>query len=242
MKKSSETQLIHRKGVSKAEEEPTNPSIRLKKKRPLMIGLTGGLGSGKSSVGKMLDSKEIKVVDTDDISKELMVPGTPVYDEIVRKFGKGILSAKGAVDRARLAGIVFQDSAKRMILEQIVHPAIREEVFRRAGQAAESGILCFVVEATLIYESHFDRECSAVIVVNARPDQQRERTRQERNYPDHHISAVLAAQMPLSEKVKRAAFVIDNSGTLGETRRQVAVLRIKLIEMAQSSAKARHRD
>lgn len=231
--KRAQTRLIPRKGVAEKEEEPTNPFLRFKKRRPLMIGLTGGLGSGKSTVGKMFDSKEIEVVDTDDISKELMVPGTPVYDEIVRQFGKGILSVEGNINRARLAEIVFQDVSKRIILEQITHPAIREEVFLRAEQAGENGALCFVVEATLIYESHFDRECDAVIVVNARPDQQRERTRQERNYPDHHIDAVLAAQMPLSEKVRRAAFVIDNSGTLEETRRQVEALRIKLIEMAQ---------
>jgi len=202
----------------------------------LRVGLTGGIGCGKSTVAAMLRELGCHVLDADQMAHRLIEPGQPAYDDVVREFGREILDPAGRVDRAKLGAIVFADPARRASLEAITHPRIFEERARELRRLEESdphGIA--IIEAALLVEAGYYKQLDRLIVAWCRPDQQLARLTDPafgramtRDQADRRI----AAQLDLAEKRKLADDEIDCSGTIEETRRQVVALVEKLKRLA----------
>ena len=203
----------------------------------LRIGLTGGIASGKSTVDRMLRDRDYMVFDADAISHELLEPGQATYDAVVRAFGDGILGAGGAVDRGKLGAIVFADPAKRAALNAILHPRIRdisEDWFARLDGPGGPSIA--FEDAALILEAGLRKYFDRVVVCWCRPEQQVERFK-ERGLSLDQAARRIAAQMPIDEKRRLADDVIDCSGSLEDTKRQVEALLAKLEQEAGASGK-----
>jgi dephospho-CoA kinase len=194
----------------------------------LKIGLTGGIASGKSTVAYLLRNRDCQVLEADPLGHELLEPGQAAYDEVVREFGAGILGPGDKVDRAKLGAIIFSDAARREKLNQILHPRILA-VLRQWFSALEraGGLDLAVVEAALIVESGFHKELDKLIVCWSKPEQQLQRL-VERGLTEGQARLRIAAQMPAEEKRKLADIVIDCSGTMDETERQVDAALSKL--------------
>lgn len=194
----------------------------------LKVGLTGGIASGKSTVAYMLRNLDCQVLVADTLGHELLEPGQSAYDEVVREFGDGILGPGDKVDRAKLGAIVFSDAAKREKLNQILHPRILQVVrqwfdsLERAG-----GNDLAIVEAALIVEAGFHKELDKLIVCWCKPEQQLARLTQ-RGMPEEQAKLRIASQMPADQKRALADEVIDCSGSIEETEKQVAMVFAKL--------------
>lgn len=207
----------------------------------LKVGLTGGIAAGKSVVGEMLVALGAHLIQADAVSHQLMQPGEAVYQEVVRAFGAGVLNPDGSVNRERLAEAAFGGGNKPSRIQElnkIVHPAVvkkQDEWMESVGRRDPKAIA--IVEAALILEAgaamHFDR----LLVVTCRPEQRVERWAARRNVDVEtarlEVARRMAAQLPDEEKIKAADFVIDNSGSLDETKAQVGALYPKLREEAQ---------
>jgi dephospho-CoA kinase len=183
-----------------------------------LIGLTGNIATGKSVVAKMLEELGATVLDADALVHELQRKGTPVYNDIVAAFGPGILDREGEIDRKALGAIVFTDPAQLRTLESIVHPAVLIESMRHIMEAPTRVV---VYEAIKLIEAGRAEMCDALWVVTARSDVQLQRLMRDRQMSEADARQRLEAQPPQSEKIKRATVVIDNSGSLDETRQQV---------------------
>ncbi len=183
-----------------------------------LIGLTGNIATGKSTIAKMLENLGATVIDADALVHELERKGTPVFDDIVATFGPGILDQTGEIDRKALASIVFADPAQLRKLESIVHPAVLIESMHRI-MAAETSVI--VYEAIKLIEAGRAEMCDALWVVTARSEAQVQRLMRDRHMSEAEARQRVAAQPPQSAKVEQANVVIDNSGSLEETGRQV---------------------
>lgn len=191
----------------------------------LKVGLTGGIASGKTTVAEMLAARGCRVLYADRIAHELMAPGQPAYDEIVRAFGRDILHAGGAIDRRRLGEIVFADAARRAELNRIVHPRVIAEIekeFARLAAAQPDAIV--VVEAALLIEAGYHRRLDKLIVTVSTPEQQLERLMKKTGLSRTRAEERLAAQLPAEEKRRHADYEIDCSGSLAATEQQVEKL------------------
>lgn len=183
-----------------------------------VIGLTGNIATGKSTVAKMLEELGATVIDADALVHKLQRQGTPVYDDIVAAFGPDILDQAGEIDRKALGAIVFADPAQLRRLESIVHPAVLIESMRRLMAAATP---VAVYEAIKLIEAGRAEMCDALWVVTARPDVQLQRLMRDRHLSEAEARQRIAAQPPQSEKIRRATVIIDNSSSLEETWQQV---------------------
>ena len=200
----------------------------------LKLGLTGGISVGKSVVGEMLAAQGAHLIQADAISHQLMQPGEPVYQDVVRAFGPGILNPDGTVNRPRLAEAAFGTTPSRIQeLNKIVHPAVvskQDEWMETVGRRDPKAIA--IVEAALILEAgaakHFDR----LLVVTCRPQQRVERwatrTKVDLETARREVARRMAAQLPDEDKIKAADYIIDNSGSLDETKAKVHALYPKL--------------
>lgn len=190
----------------------------------LVVGLTGGIGSGKSTVARLLAERGAFVIDADQLAREVVAPGKPALAEITRTFGPAVLAADGSLDRAKLGARVFADAEARAQLNRIVHPEVRKLSALRIQDAVNQGVPVVVYDVPLLYETGLETSFPLVIVVDA-PEATREARVVARDglTPDE-TKARMNAQLPLSEKVRRADFVVDNGGTLEETSRQVETL------------------
>lgn len=198
----------------------------------LRVGLTGGIGCGKTTVAAMLRELGCHVIEADKVAHQLMQPGTPAFEEIVREFGARVVGLDGRIDRKALGAIVFEDSAKLQRLNRIVHPRVIEEQDRQLVElekADRRGVA--VVEAALLVEAGYHERLDRLVVVWCRPEQQRERLL-ARGMPAEEIEKRIAAQMPLEMKRRLANDQIDCSGSLDETRRQVEALVARLRQLA----------
>jgi dephospho-CoA kinase len=186
-----------------------------------VFGLTGNIGSGKSTVAAMLRDAGIPVLDVDRISKEVTAPGGRAYDSVVQAFGRGIVQDDGSIDRKRLGEIVFAEPRLRTQLEAITHPAILEGVKEAIAGIKREGHRAAVVEATLIHESGRKGLFEAVISVSCDRETAISRLAARDGMTRAQAEARLRAQMPADLKAGASDYLIDNSGTLDETRRQV---------------------
>ena len=185
-----------------------------------IIGLTGGIGSGKSTVSEMLRELGAAVVDADAGARAVVEPGQPALAEIREAFGDEVLGPDGGLDRERLATLVFADEDARSRLNAITHPRVREWMAEQVQAAVAAGQEIVVLDIPLMYESGLEGGVESVVVVWSPPETQVERA-VARGMNEADARARVAAQMPIDEKRARADHVVDNSGSLEDTRRQV---------------------
>jgi len=190
-------------------------------------GLTGNIGSGKSSVARLLAARGVPVVDADQIAREVVQPGRPAHREIAERF-PGVIGPGGALDRKALAARVFNDPAEREALNRITHPRIAEEVSARLGALAGAGHPLAVYEAALIVENGLHHGLDGLIVVTAPEDAQLARLRLRDGMSEPEARARIAAQLPAADKARLATFVIDNRGSEADLAAQVDRLLEKL--------------
>ncbi|MFO8060687.1 MAG: dephospho-CoA kinase [Bacillota bacterium] len=180
---------------------------------PIIIGLTGGLGSGKTAVGDFLRRGRVPVISCDEISHQLMRPGHPMYERTVAEFGDSVLDADGRLDRGKLGERIFSDPDARERLQEITHPGILEEMGCRLRQLATEGARVVILDIPLLYEEGLEDMCDEVWVVWCRREQQVRRVMRRDGLSEDEVNRRIDAQMPLQEKIRRADLVIDNSGT-----------------------------
>jgi len=185
-----------------------------------VIGLTGGVGSGKSTVAEMLRELGATVIDADQAAHEVYAPGTPGFDAVVAEFGADFVR-DGAIDRQRLGALVFNDDAARLRLNAIVHPLVREWMAARTAEAFERGDTIVIQDVPLLFENGLEGLFSSVLLVYAPEAIQLERLVEGRGVPSERARAMIATQMPIDEKRRRAHHIVDNSGTVEQTRNQV---------------------
>lgn len=197
------------------------------------IGLTGGIGAGKSTVAQMLADRGAVIIDADAISRELMEPGSDVLDETVRAFGSAILTADGRLDRAALASVIFENEAKRKELNSIVHPAVRSEAERQAATAqADPGFSGVLIEdIPLLVETGQAHRFDGVVVVETALAERLRRLVDQRGMSRADALARIQAQASDQERREIATWLVDNSHSLEETRRQVETVYGQILEM-----------
>jgi dephospho-CoA kinase len=187
-----------------------------------LVGLTGGIGSGKSTVARMIAELGVPVLDADELAREVVAPGQPAAAEIAAAW-PAVAQPGGGIDRARLARIVFADPEARLRLEAITHPRIQELAEARARALAAAGHRLAFYEASLLVETGRHRDFDGLVVVTCSPKRQLARAVARGLSPDE-ARARMAAQLPLADKVRAATHVIDNDDDLEATRAQVEKL------------------
>jgi transcription termination factor Rho len=208
-----------------------------------VIGLTGSVGCGKSTVAEMFKKEGAKVIDADAIARALTAKGTPIFKKILETFGKDhpeILAKSGELDRDALARVVFRNDKKLAALNEIVHPAIRQEEIKLLSKLGDAEIV--VLSAPLLFENKMESLVDHIVVVTIDDDSRVERLKESRGWGKREINARMKAQWPEDEKVAHADYVIDNSGSLEETQEQAkeTLAQIREVESkAEEEEKAR---
>jgi len=186
-----------------------------------VIGLTGGIASGKSTVARMLEKLGAVIIDADQLAREVVMPGTPAYRAIVDAFGSGILNPDLTIDRRELGRLVFADAAARKRLEKITHPAIGMRAEERLAELRRAGLPAVFYMAALLVEAGVTSRVDEIWVVYVDRETQVARLMERDGYSREGALGRIAAQMPIEEKKKLGDVVIDNMGTPDETERQV---------------------
>ena len=185
----------------------------------ILVGLTGGIGSGKSTVSAALAERGAVVVDADAIVHELQSPGQPVLAAMVERFGEGILNADGSLDRKAVAALVFGDADALKDLGEIVHPPVRDEIFRRVVEQDDTDNVV-VLDIPLLTESGWEG-LIGTIVVDLDPEIAVARLVEHRDFDEADARARIAKQATREERLEKAAFVVDNSGSLDDLAPQI---------------------
>ncbi len=187
-----------------------------------VIGLTGGIASGKSTAARTLAELGARVVDADEVAREIVAPGQPALAEIVRAFGRDMLLPDGTLDRKRLGALVFADDDKRRQLNAITHPRIALETAARLGKLRDDGVPVAVYEAALLVENGIHKGLDGLIVVACDEATQLRRLVDRDGFSEAEARARIAAQASVAEKIAAATWVVDTSGPLAETKKQLA--------------------
>lgn len=182
-----------------------------------VFGLTGGIGLGKSTVAVCFRARGVSVIDADLLAREVVAPGTPGLAEIRTRFGDEVIDARGELDRARLAEIVFHDDDARRALNAITHPRVRDLALTRVQELAAQGEPLACYEVPLLIESGLGDVLRPLVVVVVDPATQVERTMRRDGSTREHAEARIRSQMPLAEKARLADHVIDNGGSVAAT-------------------------
>jgi dephospho-CoA kinase len=186
----------------------------------LLVGLTGGIGTGKSTVARMLEKRGAVVFDADALARQAVAPGTPGFDEVVERFGPNVMAPGGGLDREALASIVFADQAARRDLEGIVHPEVRR-MFAEGCEEYRDSDRVVVLSAPLLVETGMHTAFDLLIVVSAPVATQIERLMRDRGMPERDVQARIDAQLPLEAKEEVADVIVHNEGTLEDLETQV---------------------
>ncbi|MCX7570688.1 dephospho-CoA kinase [Tumebacillus sp. DT12] len=199
----------------------------------MIVGLTGSIATGKSTVSKMLAEHGAVIIDADKIVRRVQEPGQPAWRGIVEHFGEGVLQEDGTLDRAKLGDLVFQDSTNRQRLNEIVHPIVREERDRETAQARERDSQAIIIwDIPLLIETGIYKDVDRVVVVYVDQETQLSRLLSRDELSEEQAKARIDAQMPIEEKKAYADYLIDNRGTLEETAEQVRRVYEQLRELA----------
>jgi dephospho-CoA kinase len=198
----------------------------------LLVGLTGGIGSGKSTVARMLEERGAAILDADAFAREAVRAGSDGLRRVVQRFGKGIVEPDGELDRARLASIVFNDPDALGELEAIVHPEVRRMIADGIQANLDRDRVVVLVNPLLI-EMGTHRDCDLVIVVSASPETQVRRSI-ARGMQEEDVRARIAAQLPLEDRARHADVLLDNEGSLEELASQVDQLWNRLESQARA--------
>jgi len=190
--------------------------------RALRVGLTGGIGSGKTEVSRRLASYGAVVIDADAVAREVVAPGTPGLAEVVQEFGPDVLLGDGSLDRDRLGQLVFADDSLRMKLNAVIHPRVAGRMAELERAAAGAPVI--VHDVPLLAENHLAGSFDEVVVVDVPPRIQLERLARERGMPRAQAEARMRAQASRDDRLAIATIVVDNSGSLAELDREVGEL------------------
>ena len=201
----------------------------------LLVGLTGGIGSGKSTVARMLEERGAVVFDADVLAREVVEPGTPGHAAVIERFGANVLAPGGELDREALASIVFADPAARRDLEGIVHPEVRRR-FAEGTDAYRDTDRVVVFSAPLLVETGMHSAFDVLVVVSASTATQVDRLMRERGMSEEAVRTRIAAQAPAEAKAEVADVLVDNEGALDELEQQVERLWSDLSARATAGA------
>ncbi|MGZ8612769.1 MAG: dephospho-CoA kinase [Actinomycetota bacterium] len=186
----------------------------------LLVGLTGGIGSGKTTVARMLEQRGAVVFDADLLSRDAVAPGTPGHEQVIERFGPNVLAPGGDIDREALASVVFADPAARRALEAIVHPEVRR-LFAEGAEGYRDTDAVVVLSAPLLVETGMHTAFEVLVVVSVPVGTQVDRLLRDRGMSEAAIRRRIDAQLPLEDKAQVADILIDNEGTLEELEGQV---------------------
>jgi dephospho-CoA kinase len=201
----------------------------------MIIGLTGGIGAGKTTAAALMGKKGAFVIDTDVIAREVVLPASPALEAIRREFGDQVILADGSLDRPTLARIIFGDEAKRVKLNELTHPEILKRVLAIVGTQPPNAIIVAVVP--LLFESGFDRSCDKTVAVVASPELRRARLQERDGITGTEVEARMRAQLPDAEYERRAGVVIRNEENLTALGREVDRAWEKLVGPRTPAAK-----
>lgn len=191
----------------------------------MIIGLTGSIATGKSTVANMIKELGIPVIDADKIAREVVEPGEPAYEQIVNQFGQGILFPDGTLDRKKLGSIVFQNKEKREQLNCIVHPAIRKKMDAQKNDYLQRGFKTVVMDIPLLFEGKRNQnEFDKILLVAVSEEVQLKRLLERDKMGEEDARNRIRSQMPIKEKIPLADAVIWNNGTLEETKAQLLAI------------------
>ena len=188
----------------------------------MIVGLTGGIGSGKSTVAAMLAQHGAVIIDTDAIAREVVQPPSPVLETIRAHFGPGVMNADGTLNRTALGRLVFRDDAQRQKLNELTHPAILKRVLALVGQQPANAVVVVVVP--LLYESNFEKNCQLVVAVVAAPESRRRRLTARDRLSPAEIEARMRTQLSDADYEQRSAIILRNDGDVAQLRDAVAAL------------------
>jgi len=184
----------------------------------MVIGLTGGIASGKSLVAGFLREQGVPVIDADQVAREVVAPPSPALEQIAAEFGRGVLQEDGSLDREKMGEIVFGDPVARAKLEAVLHPEIERRVDVEIARHQQQGTPLLVYEAALLVETGLYRRLDGLIVVCTTPEQQLQRLQRQRGLNREEAMRRIEAQAPQEVKVRLADIVVDNTGTPEQTR------------------------
>jgi dephospho-CoA kinase len=202
----------------------------------LLVGLTGNIASGKSTVSQMLSERGATIIDADLLARQAVEPGTPGYGHIVERWGDAVLAPDGHLDRAALRSIVFSNPEELERLNAIVHPAVEQMRDRLVGEALERGDRIVVCDIPLLFERHLGENFDRIILVDAPRPLRLERLVRDRRLRETEAMEMITAQMPAELKRARADIVIDNDGTLAHLEQQVAAAWATLLQAERETA------
>lgn len=187
----------------------------------MIIGLTGSIASGKSTVSAMLRKKGFPIVDADEIARLVVEPGSPVLLEISRQFGEDIVNEDGSLNREKLGGLIFGNDEERQKLNGIIHPAIRQEMLRQKDEWLSKGANTVIMDIPLLFESKLQSFVDKIIVVSVSPEIQKERLIARNVLSQEEANARIRSQLPMEIKEQGADAVLFNDGTQEETVKQL---------------------
>lgn len=188
------------------------------------LGLTGGIASGKSTADEFFKKKKIPIIDSDLIAHKIMEIGQNGYKAVVDYFGTDILNDDQTINRRKLGGIVFNDKAKLKKLNELTHPLVHQEIKQQMVQYSANQEKLVVIDVPLLFESGFESLCNGVLVISITPELQIERLMKRNNFTKKEAIARINNQMPLSEKEKRATYVVANTGTIDDLEKKLSDL------------------
>lgn len=191
------------------------------KKQTMVFALTGNMGTGKSTVAWMFEELGVPVLDSDEIGHEALAPKSPAWKMVYERFGNRVLLSGGEIDRKKLAAIVFENPQDRKFLESAVHPHVKEQIEHRVAKLAKTGNPFVIVEVPLLFEAGWEKEFDAVIVVKCDEEEEIKRCISKFDFTRDEVKKRLAAQYPLSRKIAAADAIIDNGGSIKETKVEV---------------------
>ncbi len=200
----------------------------------LIVGLTGGVATGKTAVSEVLKEEGAYIIDADQIARELVQAHRPAWNKLVKAFGREILQEDGSIDRKKLAERVFADPNQRRLLNQILHPMITDEIDRRTREIGKKDPEAIVViDAPLLIEVGYHRRVDKLVVVTSTQTKQIERLKVRDRITPEKSMRILSSQMPVEEKAKLADFVIRNEGSLAGVRKKAKEVFLELKKIAR---------
>ena len=188
------------------------------------LGLTGGIASGKSTADEFFKKKKIPIIDSDLIAHKIMEIGQNGYKAVVDYFGTDILNDDQTINRRKLGGIVFNDKAKLKKLNELTHPLVHQEIKQQMARYHANQEKLVVIDVPLLFESGFESLCNGVLVISITPELQIERLMKRNDFTEKEAIARISNQMPLSEKEKRATYVVANTGTIDDLEKKLSDL------------------
>ncbi len=195
------------------------------KKNKFVLGVTGNIGCGKSTVAAMFKTRDAQIIDADVLAHKLYPVGSSIYRKIKKTFGEGVIQADNRIDRVKLAKIVFTNKGALTMLNNIVHPELIREINRRVQKSDKKVI---ILDAALIIEAGLRKAVDRLVVVTAKKRQQILRSQKSSGFKRDEVAGIIKSQISQNTKSRFADFIIDNSGSIGKTRKQILAIRRKL--------------